>query len=204
MKRISGIVFDFGGVISAPPDGTFYTEAEKLTGWDKETILAGWRRHRTLMDADEISAVELYRRIATDLGANFSDEVYEKLKALDYDSWVIPNPETLAWAKKLKAQGYKVGILTNMPTDFVPWFQRCAGAFRALADAELISGEVHLVKPQAEIYALMAERMALPAEELLFFDDTLANVEGARACGWSAHRFTTVAEAQRAYPMLPA
>ena len=41
-----------------------------------------------------------------------------------------------------------------------------------------------------EIYDLAAARIGLPAGELVFFDDSEANCEGARAAGWRAIRFT--------------
>ncbi len=196
MHTIRGVVFDFGGVISAPQDPTFFTTVQALTGWSKAVVLAGWAAHRAGLDRGDISAEELYRRIAADQGAVLAPGTLRTLAAADYDSWAHANDATLAWARELKASGFKIGILTNMPPDFLPWFDRCAGAFRALADAEVVSGLVRLVKPDPAIYALMAERMGLPPAELFFWDDTLRNVEAARACGWQAGLFTTVAEAR--------
>ena len=89
--------------------------------------------------------------------------------------------------RRLKADGRKLGILTNMSPDFYErLFVPRAAAYRALVDAEVVSGLEHLYKPQRAIYDLMAQRLALPPERLLFFDDTPANVEAARACGWQA------------------
>ncbi len=202
MGAIQGIVFDFGGVISAPPDVNFFPRVEQLTGWSREEVLAGWRAYRRQMDADLLPVQELYRRIAADRGTTLDAATVEALARLDYDSWATPNPETLQWARELKAAGYRLGILTNMPTDFIPWFDRCAAPFRALVDAEVISGAEHIVKPDPPIYHLMAQRMALPPEALIFLDDTEANVVGARACGWYAHRFTDVAGAKAALEAL--
>ncbi len=195
---VRGIVFDFGGVISKVQDVTFFPAMEALTGWGRDVILAGWKQHRRLMDADLISVEEVYVRIAQDRGEILSEEVVAQVRKLDFDSWAVANPETLTWAQTLKAEGFKIGILTNMPTDFIPWFERCAGAFRRLADAELISGEVHLVKPQAEIYRLMAARMGMAGRDLFFMDDAQENVDGAVACGWQGHCFRTVAGAKLA------
>lgn len=195
MKVIRGIVFDFGGVISLPMDPGFLPKVQALTGWTPEQTLAGWRRHRAKMDADAISIRELYRCLVADHGQVLAPDVVDALAEADFAAWARPNPETLAWARALKAEGYRIGILTNMPTDFLPWFDRCAAEFRALADAEVVSGAEGIVKPDPAIYALMARRIDLPPEALLFLDDTLANVEAARACGWHALRFTSAAEA---------
>ena len=198
MHTLQGIVFDYGGVISAPQDPTFFSVTRRLLGLDREAILVGWARYRSELDRGTRSPEELYRLIARDHGLSPTPETLAEIARADYDSWAHGNLETLRWARELKAQGFKIGILTNMPPDYEPWFDRAAADFRALADAELISGQVHLVKPEPAIYAMMAERMALPPEALCFLDDTERNVVAARACGWQAIHFTTVAAAREA------
>lgn len=202
MKTIQGIVFDFAGVISMKHDDAFWAKAEALTGWNRDLIWAGWRKHRWMLDADYVTPQGLYYLIGQDLGKVPDGETLDRLAQVDYDSWAVPNPETLAWAKELKAAGFKIGILTNMPTSFIPWFNRAASDFRALADVEVISGVEHVVKPDPAIYALMAARMGLAPEHLCFFDDMLPNVEAAQRCQWHAVQFTTVAAARNALAAL--
>ncbi|HEX2951334.1 MAG TPA: HAD family phosphatase [Armatimonadota bacterium] len=45
-----------------------------------------------------------------------------------------------------------------------------------------------VMKPDAEIYRLFEQAVGKSADEILFFDDRLANVEGARTCGWHAEQ----------------
>lgn len=198
MGRIRGIVFDFGGVISAPELPAFYKQVESLVGWSQQQLLDGWARHRAGLDTDRISVIELYRLIAADLQTPLPEDICRELGRLDYEAWSPPNPGTFLWAQELKAAGYRIGILTNMPTEFIPWFDRCAAPFRALADAEVISGAEGIAKPDPAIYALMAERMGLTPAELFFLDDSEQNIAAAVACGWRAHRFTTVDAARSA------
>ena len=198
MTTLPGIVFDFGGVISAAQNPDFYPAVQKLTGWDRDTILAGWAKRRRAVDADFISIADLYRLIAADRSESYPDEVFEEIGRMDYDSWAVTNPETYTWAQELKAQGFRIGILTNMPTAFIPWFNRCAAPFRALADAEVVSGEEQMVKPNPAIYELMARRMGMPPNDLLFLDDTQINVDAAIACGWHAARFLRVEDGRNA------
>ena len=196
MHTLKGIVFDYGGVISAPQDPSFFALVERLTGLSQAQTLAGWAAFRSELDRGTLSVRALYQKIGQANGLSLSEEVLARLGTADYDSWAHGNDATLAWARELKAAGFKIGILTNMPPDYEPWFNRAARAFRALADAELISGCERLVKPEPEIYARMAERMALPPQALCFLDDTPRNVLAARACGWQAIHFTTVQAAK--------
>jgi putative hydrolase of the HAD superfamily/hydrolase len=57
---------------------------------------------------------------------------------------------------------------------------------RELFDQVVISGEVGLRKPDAEVFFLACRRVGLPAEACVFVDDHDGNVEAARAVGMRA------------------
>jgi len=69
-----------------------------------------------------------------------------------------------------------------------------------LFDVTVISGEVGMRKPDADIYLLCAQRLELPPEACVFVDDLSPNVRGAAAVGMVGvlHRTydETVAELQ--------
>ena len=184
-----GVVFDFGGVIAYPPGEAWeaYRIAAEL-GLAREAFDAGFRRYRSLWDGDMIDGVEMYRRIFADNGLSASDTDLKRLLDADCEGWVRRfNPVTLELMRTFKAQGRKVGILTNMPTVFRDgWFLPRATDYVALADALVISGEHHICKPDPEIYRLTERMLGLQPAELVFFDDNAANVEGAIRCGWRA------------------
>ncbi|WP_309621457.1 HAD-IA family hydrolase, partial [Novosphingobium sp.] len=56
-----------------------------------------------------------------------------------------------------------------------------------------VSGVENLAKPDPAIYALAERRFGLTPAAMLFIDDSLPNVQSARACGWQAHHFTDAA-----------
>ena len=55
----------------------------------------------------------------------------------------------------------------------------------------VVSGDEKLIKPDAAIFELCLKRNNLMAEDCLFIDDSLKNIEGAEAVGMHAHHFTT-------------
>ncbi len=61
-------------------------------------------------------------------------------------------------------------------------------------DAVVCSAEVGLVKPDREIYEYAAAAAGVPPAGCFFTDDLAVNVEGARAAGLQAVRFTGRAE----------
>jgi len=56
-------------------------------------------------------------------------------------------------------------------------------------DRLVISAEVGVTKPKAEIYLIALEQLGVSPTEALFVDDFIENVEGARAVGMSAIQF---------------
>ena len=189
-----GVVFDFGGVISfspRTPEWPVYGYCESL-GVSRAAYDEGWRKYRSRWDGGACTFAEMYGRIFADCGRPPPTPAQlDRLWTLDACSWVARlSPHTLALMKDLKASGRKVGILSNMAADFHArlFSDRCA-AYRALADAEVISGLERLVKPERPIYDLAAKRMGLAAHDLLFLDDTEENVTAARRWGWRAQVF---------------
>lgn len=197
--KIKAVVFDYGGVISKPQNReAFFPWAEKETGLREEIVRKGWTKYRHEFDGGAISGAEMYRKILTDAGIDASDpDLCEMLAARDLESWAELNPDTFVWAQELKAAGYRLGILTNMPREFIPWFEK-AKEFRLLADEEVVSSLVGKVKPNPDIYCDMIDRLNLPPDRILFFDDAVTNVEGARAVGLNSEIFTSVITAREA------
>ena len=56
------------------------------------------------------------------------------------------------------------------------------GNFRKI----FVSSTIRLRKPDAAAFQFVVEEIGVPASRIVFFDDSLANVEGARACGLQA------------------
>jgi len=81
--------------------------------------------------------------------------------------------------KRVRDLGFKTALLSNSwGPDGYP-----RDVFGEMFDQVIISGEVGLRKPEAEIYLLAAERLALPPEACVFVDDLRTNVRGAEAVG---------------------
>lgn len=92
----------------------------------------------------------------------------------------------------LKARGEKVYAITNFSAE--KWPVACGMfPFLTLFDGVIVSGDERLLKPDPAIYARLMDRHGLAPERCIFVDDSLKNVEGARAVGMSAHHFTDAA-----------
>jgi FMN phosphatase YigB (HAD superfamily) len=101
---------------------------------------------------------------------------------------VEPTPgmaELVEWV----AQNYRVGILTNtLPGLVQPMLQR--GVLPNVAyDAIIDSSEVHALKPEAEMFAIAAERAGCEPHEILLVDDDRLNLSAAGQLGWNTMSF---------------
>ncbi len=99
------------------------------------------------------------------------------------------DPDTLAIRDALLNQGRDVTALTNFAADtfaearvLFPFLN----TFRGIT----VSADIGLMKPELAIYRHHETAFGLDPAATLFFDDSLANIEGARAAGWKAEQFT--------------
>ncbi|BCP52599.1 hydrolase [Kaistia sp. 32K] len=104
--------------------------------------------------------------------------------------------ETPAILDTLVAAGQDVTALTNFASDtFVEAVERFP--YLRLFRGVTVSGDIGMLKPDLEIYRLHAETFGLTPASTLFFDDSPANVEGARQAGWQAELFVDAATMRR-------
>ena len=78
--------------------------------------------------------------------------------------------------------------LTNWPAEKFAWFRKRHDIFNYLQGI-VVSGEEGIVKPDPALYDRLIKRYGLTAENTVFIDDSVINVEGAKNCGWQAILF---------------
>jgi 2-haloacid dehalogenase len=80
-------------------------------------------------------------------------------------------------------------MLTNFASDT---FREAQAIFPFLTKPRgvTVSGDVKLIKPDVAIYETHARSFDLDPAATIFIDDSVPNVEGAKAAGWQAVHFT--------------
>ena len=117
---------------------------------------------------------------------------------VDVMGWFLRNGEQMAvkrpevWDKvaALKEKGYKIYLLSNYSEELLHVHTKGA-KFLNVLDGGVVSYQVHVLKPDREIYEILLEKYSLKAEECLFFDDRMDNVEGAKKVGIQAIQVTS-------------
>lgn len=106
----------------------------------------------------------------------------------------IPGPVagSMELLAALHARGVPLYAITNFGAEFWQAFRPTQPGFDVFRDV-VVSGVEKITKPDPRIYALAEQRFGHAAQAMLFIDDSLANIESARACGWQTHHFTDAA-----------
>ena len=111
-----------------------------------------------------------------------------------YDNWYMNIPlikgmEDIIFT--LKKEGKKLYLLSNISIGFADNYYKNRDVLRVLGlfDGLVFSGKIGLVKPNADIFNYLLNKYDLKAEETVFIDDSLKNIEGAQKVGISGYLF---------------
>lgn len=200
-NRIRHIFFDFGRTIVEHPEDGAGLRIVKATGVTDEADAARIRdvvfsaaKYANDLDDGSITR-EQYKEL---LRGDLPERLHEyALAAADYHISALPVlPGMLELLRKLKADGYKLYITSNLDekhagemkdTVIAPYF-----------DAMLFSSHIRIRKPHAAFFETALAQFGLRAEECLFIDDLADNVAAAEACGIKSLLFRgDAAEAER-------
>lgn len=100
---------------------------------------------------------------------------------LHWDEPLMPVPGMEELVRELKAAGYHIFLLSNASARQHDYWPRIPGA--SCFEDTLISADVHLVKPQPEIYRAALDKFRILPEESVFIDDNTLNIEAALNAG---------------------
>lgn len=91
-------------------------------------------------------------------------------------------PESLALVRTLRAADLGVHLVTNQHPRRAAYMKQVLG-YEDLFDSCFYSCDLGAAKPHPEFFARVVDRLAADPGELLFIDDSAANVDGARHSG---------------------
>lgn len=95
---------------------------------------------------------------------------------------------SVAVLKELLANNHDVTMLTNFASDTFE-IAKTKYDFLTSSRGVTVSANVGLIKPDIEIYQHHVRAFDLSPSHCVFIDDSMKNVEGARAAGWQGIHF---------------
>jgi putative hydrolase of the HAD superfamily len=190
MISVKAVLFDYGMVLSAPPDPAAWSRIRNLTKLSEEILHREYWAYRHAYDRGDLTAEAYWNRAAAGAGIVLTPVQITQLIAADTDLWSRINPPMLEWAQRLQRAGIPTGILSNIGD---------AMAAGLLAKHQWLSAFEHrtwshalnLAKPEPAIYLHAIEGLHTPPANILFIDDKLENIETALSVGMQAIQYTT-------------
>jgi putative hydrolase of the HAD superfamily len=188
MALIRAVLFDYGLVLSAPPDPATWERMRTLLGVDGARFHAAYWRPRNEYDRGGLDGLGFWRVVAAELGCSVSDDELAALLDADVLLWTQPNQAMIDWAAALQRAGLRTGVLSNIGDAMEAGVMRRCN-WMAAFDHHTFSHRLRLIKPDAAIYRHAVEGLQVPAAQTLFVDDREENVEAARAAGLQAIQY---------------
>ena len=131
---------------------------------------------------------------------------YEKEAALFFERLeeiVVSFPYARPWLQELRERGYQIYLLSNYPKNLFEEHEKDGRfTFIDVIHGKVVSAYEKIIKPDPAIYTCLLERYGLVAEESVFLDDRLENIEAARALGIQGIHFTSYEESRKALEAL--
>jgi putative hydrolase of the HAD superfamily len=182
---VRGLVLDYGNVLSRHQSRHHLEAMATLAGLPFDRFLASYQEHRHAYDCG-LSSEDYWNRVIPN--NRTTPELVASLIAADARSWMDYREDVWGIARQFRDAGGRTAILSNG----VPEIARAIREGRKLDawfDEIVISCEVGCAKPDAAIYRICLERLGVPAQNVLFVDDRLENVDAARALGMTTLLF---------------
>ena len=185
---ILAFLFDFGNVICSFEPARFVTRLSQLTGEPPAGLGTSLRQSSELFVRYEtglLSSEEFFAGICSACRISVSREEFVHA----YTNIFTPIPSTFDLLRSLKRH-YRLGLISNTSEWHFEHAIRPIEIF-GLFDSVTLSFRVKAMKPAKEIYTVALSDLRVKPQQCIYIDDLPENVEGARACGMIALRYTT-------------
>ncbi len=188
---VRAILFDYGLVLSGPPNPNAWSRMRSITSLDEERFHHRYWAHRDAYDRGTLNGSGYWQLLASEacLPVLSPGELGALIDA-DTDLWTDLNLPMAEWAQSLLRAGIPTGILSNMPDEMEagvlrkhPWLNRFTH--------RTWSHRLKTAKPDPAIYRHAADGLDVSPFNILFLDDRLENIEAARNCGMQTIQYST-------------
>ena len=172
---IKTIIFDFGGVIGTDSD-TIFIDVLTNNGMEKQEAVKIWEKHWPKLKDGTESVKKIWESVQNQLSCDISKIINE------YENKIQVYSDVFNICKKLKSDGYKLGILANESLEWMN-IKREKGNLNQIFDKVYSSADIGLCKPNKESYEFVLKSLGSKPGETLFIDNKEQNTKTAENIG---------------------
>jgi putative hydrolase of the HAD superfamily len=174
--KIKAVIFDFYGTLVddfASSAGPMHSEFVRALAVPSEPFMKIWRQTTGMRVIGAFQTVEAsIEYVCNLLGAPLTAEqltLAVKIRLQWIRRTLSPKPDALETLARLKAEGYKIGLLSNCSIEIpILWPET---GFADRFDSLIFSSRERLKKPDPAIYYLACERLGLAPAQCLYIAD---------------------------------
>jgi putative hydrolase of the HAD superfamily len=174
------ILFDIGNVLVRYDHCRTMQAVAECCGLEPAALETIFRQVNEALGLGRVAGEDLFAQLAAEPDAR--PVAYEDLETA-FCSGITRDDAALRYAVALQQRpGVTVGAISNTNVVHVAWLDEHVPELDEL-DLVIMSSEVHLLKPDPEIFELALELLDVPPQNALFVDDSAVNVAAAHALG---------------------
>ena len=186
---LRAVIFDYGIVLTGPPDAEAWAAMLRITGLPQERFEPLYWSNRIALDEGKLTGIGYWQKFLREAGLPLDHA--EELSRWDARLWTVENPVMVAWQVAVKERGLLTAILSNISDNVLESVEREFDWIHRF-DVLVWSYQFGAVKPDPSIYRHTLAELGTQPEETLFIDDKRPNVEAARALGIQAIEYSSV------------
>lgn len=184
-KETQAVVFDFGGVIAKADTAHMASFLMNTFKINKEELYKALKEMQQYVSAGGSEKL-FWEKYALSKDIVLPSDWFEQFEIVITSS-IVEIPGTVMIVKELKRQGYQTAMLSDI-TQYQAAIIRKMGYYE-LFNPTLLSYEIGVNKPNKEAFQILLERLNLPPSSIIFIDDKIENVNGAKSLEIDAIHF---------------
>ncbi|MGZ5061038.1 MAG: HAD family hydrolase [Usitatibacter sp.] len=183
-QSTDALLFDLGGVVMSLDWERAFSRWAEHSGESAEALRKRYRfdqayeRH----ERGEIDEREYFAALRDSLSIDITDAQWAEGWESIFVDPIAPTVDAIARVKdRIPAYAFS----NSNAAHYAVWSRQFADALAHFRKV-YVSSELGMRKPERAAFDTIARDIGVPAPRILFFDDTIENVEGARAAGLQA------------------
>ena len=194
-RTIKALLFDLGGVVIDIDFNRIFSRWAEFSGKSAQDTKSGYvlDRFYEAHERGEISAGEYFDSLRRSLGIDLSDSQFEEGWNAIFKG-EIPGIHDLLTRAAEKAPVF--AFSNSNPIHHQVWASRFSNVL-SLFQSVFVSSEIKRRKPDLAAFRFVADAMGAAPGEIVFYDDSIDNIEGAEKAGFNTVHVRSIQDIER-------
>lgn len=190
-RKVSGLMFDLGGVLIDNPVQNFINFFSSELGIFKDKINAVYKEVRFDYETGSLDKHTYWQAVGKKLGQEIYDSnLWSRALSISY----VPRKEMFSLVNLFHKKGYKTCLASNAGKAASEYFRKDMKDYSGLFDEIVFSCDVGLNKPDPGFYEIALSKINLEPARCVFIDDSKEYVKAARKIGINGIVFENIGQ----------